>query len=90
MSAQLDHTKATTTLRWYARWIPRTDRRAGDALDEADPIKKLRLEAAQGSAVGNPLVINLPPESEIGHSGNSEVPDLEWWAVKDSNLGPAD
>ena len=45
-SAQLGHTDATTTLRWYARWIPRTDKRAVDALDEARPISKRRLKAA--------------------------------------------
>ena len=50
VSAQLGHTDATTTLRWYARWIPRTDKRAVDALDDARPVTKLRLEAGQGSA----------------------------------------
>ena len=53
VSAQLGHTDATTTLRWYARWIPRTDKRAVDALDEPRLIKKLRLEAAQGGTVGD-------------------------------------
>src|SRR5215470_2814748 len=50
VSAQLGHTDATTTLRWYARWIPRTDKRAVDALDDARLVTKLRLEAGQGSA----------------------------------------
>jgi hypothetical protein len=75
VSAQLGHTDATTTLRWYARWIPRTDKRAVDALDEARPFSKLRLEAAQGAGVGDQLVTNLLPESQIGHPETSEVPD---------------
>ena len=75
VSAQLRHTDATTTLRWYARWIPRTDKRAVDALDDARPVTKLRLEAGQGGAVGDQLVTNLPPERQIGHPETSEVPD---------------
>ena len=75
VSAQLGHTDATTTLRWYARWIPRTDKRAVDALDEPRLIKKLLLEAAQGGTVGDRLVTNPTPESQIGHSGDPEVPD---------------
>ena len=43
--------------------------------DEARPITKLRLEATQGSAVGDQLVTNSPPESQIGHPETSEVPD---------------
>jgi hypothetical protein len=44
------------------------------------------------------MAMNATEESEIGRgdyaeSGTStvpEVPDSKWWAVKDSNLGPAD
>jgi len=75
VSAQLGHTDATTTLCWYARWIPRTDKRAVDALDDARATAKLPLEAAQGGTVGDQLVTNLPSESQIGHSAVSEVPD---------------
>lgn len=46
-----------------------------DALDDARPILKLRLEAAQGGTVGDQLVTNLASGSQIGHSGDSEVPD---------------
>jgi hypothetical protein len=28
--------------------------------------------------------------SEIGEPREWELPDFIWWAVKDSNLGPAD
>ena len=46
-----------------------------DALDEAQPIPKRRLEAASGGAVCDQFATNLPPESQIGHSGDTEVPD---------------
>ena len=75
VSAQLGHTDATTTLRWYARWIPRTDKRAVDALDEPRPIPKRRLEAAGGGVACDQFATNLPPESQIGHPETSEVPD---------------
>ena len=57
------------------RWIPRTDKRAVDGLDEVRAIPKLRLAAAQGGMVGGQLVTNLPPEKQIGHLEVSEVPD---------------
>jgi hypothetical protein len=88
VSAQLGRTDATTTLRWYGRWIPRTDRRAVDALDEARPVTKLRLEAAQGGGVGDQLVTNLPPQSQIGHSGNPEVPDSSGGPSRTRTLDP--
>jgi len=31
VSAQLGHRDATTTLRWYARWLPRAEARRGPA-----------------------------------------------------------
>jgi hypothetical protein len=76
VSSQLGHTDATTTLRWYARWIPRTDKRAVDALDDTRSVPRLRLEAAQGGTVGDQLVTNPGSESQIGHPGAPEVPDL--------------
>ena len=60
VSAQLGHTDATTTLRWYARWIPRTDKRAMDALDEARPNPKRRLDAAGGDAVCDQFAPGTP------------------------------
>jgi hypothetical protein len=48
---------------------------AVDGLDEARTNPKLRLEAAQGGMVGDQLVTNPGPKSQIGHSGDSEVPD---------------
>jgi integrase len=33
VAAQLGHEKPVTTLQWYARWLPRADKRFADALD---------------------------------------------------------
>jgi integrase len=35
VAAQLGHTKPTTTLQWYAHWLPRGDKHWVDALDRA-------------------------------------------------------
>jgi integrase len=35
VAAQMGHTKPTTTLLWYAHWLPRGDKRWVDALDRA-------------------------------------------------------
>ena len=53
VSAQLGHTDATTTLRWYARWLPRTDRRAVDMLDDGWVRPLDRLGEAQVGTVGS-------------------------------------
>jgi integrase len=34
VAAELGHSKPTTTLQWYAHWIPRADKRWVDRLDE--------------------------------------------------------
>jgi hypothetical protein len=75
VSAQLGHADATTTLRWYARWLPRADRRAVDMLDDGWKAPVERLGEAQSGALGSQLVANSTPESEIGHPGIPEVPD---------------
>jgi integrase len=40
VAAQLSHAKPTTTLQWYAHWLPRTDKQWVDALDDS-PSKAL-------------------------------------------------
>jgi integrase len=60
VSAQLGHADATTTLRWYARWLPRTDRRAVDALDDAQPGVIGGLSAAQIGTVGSQNRVRRP------------------------------
>jgi hypothetical protein len=44
------------------------------------------MNAAEFRAVGN----RAGDYAESGISSVPEVPDFKWWAVKDSNLGPAD
>ena len=36
VAAQLGHTKPTTTLQWYAHWLPRGDKHWVDGLDRAE------------------------------------------------------
>jgi hypothetical protein len=76
VSAPLGHTDATTTLRWYARWLPRTDRRAVDMLDDGWVSPVDRLGAAQVGTVGSQLVANPGSEDESGAPEDSEAPDL--------------
>ena len=75
MSAQLGHTDATTTLRWYARWLPRTDKRAVDLLDDTPARSIVALGEAPSGTVGSQLVAKTGFESEIGHPDTPEVPD---------------
>ena len=65
VSAQLGHTDATTTLRWYARWLPRADTRAVDVLDDGwvNPVD--RLGEAQSGTVGSQLVANPRDASRL-------------------------
>ncbi len=75
VSAQLGHTDVTTTLRWYARWLPRTDRRAVDMLDDGRVSAVDRLGEAQVWTVGSQLVANPEAEDESGAPDDSEAPD---------------
>jgi hypothetical protein len=76
VSEQLGHTGATTTFRLYARWIPRTDKRAVDALDDVRPLLKLRAEAAQGGTVDDQLATKTGSGSESGAPDTPKAPDL--------------
>jgi integrase len=40
VAAQLGHSKPTTTLQWYAHWLPRNDRAFVDALDYAPALNQ--------------------------------------------------
>ena len=56
------------------------------ALGDARATGKLRLEAAQGGTVGDQLASEKPNRAlRCIRSAR-----FDWWAVKDSNLGPAD
>jgi len=76
VSAQLGHANASTTLRWYARWLPRTDRRAVDMPDDGWVNAVDRLSVAQIGTVGSQLVANPGSEDESGAPNDFEAPDL--------------
>ena len=40
VAAKLGHTKPTTTLQWYAHWLPRGEKRWVDALDRAGSLAR--------------------------------------------------
>ena len=70
VSAQLGHVNPSTTLRYYARWIPNKGRPWVDLLDRVS-----EAGAAATEAVSGPIWNQTTPKSQIGHSGDSEVPD---------------
>src|SRR6266498_3251474 len=51
VAAQLGHAKPTTTLQWYAHWLPRGDKRWVDALD-ADSASEAFAAVADGHRLG--------------------------------------
>ncbi|MGH7399493.1 MAG: site-specific integrase [Candidatus Rokuibacteriota bacterium] len=71
VSAQLGHANPTTTLRYYARWIPSRGRRWVDLLDR---VTDAAAEAVSG-AIWNQIWTQTGQKSEIGHPGHPEVPD---------------
>ena len=70
VSAQLGHVNPSTTLRYYARWIPTKGRRWVDLLDRVTGAVTAAAEAVSG-----PIWNQTGQKSEIGHSGNPGVPD---------------
>jgi hypothetical protein len=54
VAAQLGHSKATTTLQWYAHWLPTSKRTFVDALDEGAGRPEAIAEAADA-------VVATPP-----------------------------
>jgi len=85
VSAQLGHVNASTTLKYYARWIPNRGRRWVDLLDPRH---------GRGGVDGEGSVQwKVEPdrtEKRNRASRWSGSARFDWWAVKDSNLGPAD
>ena len=58
VAAQLGHTKPTTTLQWYAHWLPRADKHWVDALDNATS-KTLGDQLVTNRAVGTEDVVEV-------------------------------
>ena len=42
VSAQLGHSDPSTTLRWYAHWLPTSDKRFADALDSPGSLRRTK------------------------------------------------
>ena len=74
VSAQLGHVNPSTTLRYYARWIPNRGRRWVDVLDRVTGAVAAAAEAVSGP-IWNQIWNQNDPKSQIGHSAVSEVPD---------------
>ena len=74
VSAQLGHANPATTLRYYARWIPSRGRRWVDLLDRVTDAVASAAEAFS-SSIWNQIWNQTGRRNEIGHSGDSEVPD---------------
>jgi len=75
VSAQLGHANPATTLRYYARWVPSRGRRWVDLLDRVTDAVASAAEAVSG-AIWNQIWNQTGLNSQIGHSGDSEAPDL--------------
>ena len=78
VTAQLGHANASTTLRYYARWIPSKGERWANLLDRVTTtVKNTVTSAAEGlaEAVGSILGTKKWNQNEIGDSGAPEVPD---------------
>jgi hypothetical protein len=69
------HADATTTLRWYARWLPRTVKRVVDALDDTQTGAISTRGAAQLGSVGSQLV------AKTGSEAKSVTPALPKWPI---------
>ncbi len=77
VAAQLGHAKPTTTLQWYAHWLPTSRRTYVDALDApekpSEPIAKV-VEAARPAPVPARHGTNWAPFPQV-----SKDPELEMW-----------
>ncbi len=76
VAAQLGHANPSTTLRYYARWIPSKGRRWADLLD--------RVTGFLGSKFGT----KKWNQTTIGHSGGAEVADLIGGPSRTRTLDP--
>jgi integrase len=91
VAAQLGHANASTTLRYYARWIPSKGERWADLLDRvATTVKNTVTSAAEdlAEAVGSILGTKKWNQKEIGDSGAPEVPDLIGGPSRTRTLDP--
>src|SRR4029450_5906820 len=69
VSAQLGHVNPSTTLRYYARWIPNKGRRWVDLLDRVTGAVATAAEAVS-APIWNHFWNQSDPKNQIGHSGD--------------------
>jgi hypothetical protein len=84
VAAQLGHANPTTTLRFYARWIPSREQRWVEVLDRG----------GHPRAAVERLLANLEPKVEPNRAAaggdDAEVIDSEWSRGRESNPRPTD
>jgi hypothetical protein len=84
VAAQLGHANPTTTLRFYARWIPSRGQRWVEVLDGRPDLR----------AVAGALLADLEPRVEpnrpFRRDDDAEVIDSAWSRGRDLNPRPAD
>jgi integrase len=89
MAKQLGHAKMTTTLLFYGHWFPKGDRhyveRMGSVRASAAPLNLPTPHDDSGAVLD---ADEAPNERSWHHFGTTS--ELGWWAVGDSNPGPAD
>lgn len=81
VAAQLGHAKPTTTLQWYAHWLPTNRRTYVDALDAPEkPSEAIAdvVEAARPAPVPVRHGTNRAPFPQV-----SKDPELEMWALRE-------
>jgi hypothetical protein len=83
VATQLGHANPTTTLRFYARWIPSREQRWVDTLDRSHP-----------RATVERLLADLEPKVEPNRAAaggeNGQVVDSEWSRGRELNPRPTD
>ena len=93
-SKQAGHASIKVTDDYYSHWAPEENRHITDGLD--DRVRK-RLSHVRGCGTPRPQshstapgATYTPPETKSGSPRRTGTPRFDWWAVTDSNRGPAD
>lgn len=77
VAAQLGHAKPTTTLQWYALWLPSTEKNYVESLDRL------------GTNL-SPIRSDHPENYKAADENPANLREVIGWAVPGSNWGPAD
>ena len=91
VAEQLGHANASTTLRYYARWIPSKGRRWADLLDRvATAVRDTVMSAAEGlaEALGSKLGTRIWNQNGTGDPDALEVPGCVGGPSRTRTLDP--